>query len=433
MGSQFKIAVSLPLVIFSLLVFSSFANAAWNLTSTALQPVNNSNFSAGATIGLQGNCSTNATLTNATAFLYYANNASLFITITNTSDIVNATAFNISFASSSNNPLNFTWNVMCEDNESGFEVSNNLTFNLLTSYFLTSTLFTPLDASAQPVGNVISLIGSCQSNATLTGGRFWVYRSTGADYANYANTSAITNDTMFSASFTIPNEATTWYWNLECSDNHGQTANASSNFSFAAVSAGGGSGSPSCTSNSDCSSGYYCSAGSCVKCDYLLDGICRVCASELGLTDPDCEEAEPTAAPTIKPSATPTKPPEQKASPTPTETPKASPTAKPTATPAVVTRAEAEEAIARAQDLLGQVDSSEATYLLDLASQAMAAGDYAQAEEYALQAEEILKGLVSPPASGGFDWTLILIVIVIIGAAYYFLGPGKKYYWKNHV
>jgi len=77
------------------------------MAAGAVQPVNNSNFSAGSTIGLEVHCNSSTDLNNATVYLYYENGTA-YSTQSNTSDIVNATNFNISFASP-NFESNYTW------------------------------------------------------------------------------------------------------------------------------------------------------------------------------------------------------------------------------------------------------------------------------------------------------------------------------------
>ena len=405
-----------------------------NMTAEALQPVNNSNFSAGSTIGLWVNCSAATQVLNATVYLYYENGTAYSTPILrNTSTITTNTSFNISFASP-NFEYNYTWFVSC-DNATVNANSSNLTFRLQTTHFLTSTLSTPLDGSTQTMASVISLIGSCQSNATLTGGRFWVYRSnTGADYGSYPNTSAITNDTMFSASFTVPIEAASWAWNLQCFDNYGQTANLTSNFSFDTVSgASSGTSSTGCTSNSGCSSGHYCSNGACVDCDYSADGICRTCAAELGLVDPDCAAATPIAAPTA--TAAPTAEPTATATPTATPTEIAS-TQPPEPSPTVeagVTYGEATAEIETAQEMLGGNQNADAESLIALAMSALENSDYAQAKAYAVQAQALLlapTATVAAAQSAGFDWTIpaILIAAILLAGGYYAWKKKGKYY-----
>jgi|GEM_PF-4276543 len=416
--------VALFLVAFAAL---PFVNAA-NLTAAALQPANNSNFTAGLSIGLQVNCSSNGTLTNATAYLYYYNNATYYGSYSNTSAIANNTNFNISFAS----PLhesNFTWYVQCSDTASAPVLSSNLTFNLRTSYYLTSMLTSPADASAQTAGNTVSLIGNCTGNSTLTGGRFWVYRSTGADYISYANTSAITNGTAFSVSFYIPAvDTTTWYWNLQCMDRYSQTANATANYSFIAspvLGSSGGTGT-GCTTSSQCSSGYYCLSGGCTKCEYGSDGICRVCAAEIGLIDPDCEEAEPTAEPTAAPTQTPTTQPTIE----PSIAPSPEATANPTQAPEVTgtTYAEANAEIEAAQSMQGASTNADAKALIDLAMASLEAGDYANAKAYAEQAQAVLLSVNQPAETkaGGFNWTLPVIFLAVVLAAIAYFATKKK-------
>lgn len=407
-------------------------NAA-DLTAGAIQPLNHSNFTAsGTAINFTVNCSAaenTSIFTNATVYLYYLND-SFYDRYSNTTVIANDTNFNISTASGL--PLysdNFVWFVSCEDNNTNVN-SSVLTFSVLTTPFLTSVLSSPADGSTQTVANTISLTGSCESNATITSGRFWVYRSTGADYANYANTSGITNATSFSVSFTIPIEAATWYWNLQCFDNHYQTANATANYSFISASGTGSGGtSTGCTLNSDCSSGYYCTSSVCVECNYATDGICRTCAAELGLTDPDCEEE---AASTVEPTVTPTQEPEPTQEPTigPTQTPTVEPTAAPTVEPVEdgVTYAEAIAEIEEAQSIQGASSNEEAQALIGLAMAALEDGEFEQAKAYAEQAQSVLlsTNVSDGEVQAGFDWTVpVLVLLLVVGAIAYF-GTKKK-------
>ncbi|MCK4518462.1 PT domain-containing protein, partial [Candidatus Babeliales bacterium] len=348
-----------------------------------------------------------------------------------TGTILNDTNFNISTAALPIHTNHFVWFVMCVDNNTVANIANSsvLTFSVLTTPFLTSVLSSPIDGSAQTVASTISLTGSCESNATLTGGRFWVYRSTGVDYANYANTSAITNATAFSASFTVPIEATTWYWNLECFDNHYQNANATANFSFTAASGtSSGSSGTGCTVNSDCSSGYYCTSSVCVECNIAADGICRTCAAELGLTDPDCEEE---AAPTAQPTAAPTQEPTQEPTIAPTQEPATEPTAEPTQAPVEdgVTYEEAIAEIEEAQSMQGASTNEEAQALIDLAMAALEDGEFEQAKAYAQQAQTLLLSTSVPEeeVQAGFDWTLpILLLLAVVGAIVYFSTKKKE-------
>ena len=191
------------------------------ITASNLQPVNNSNFTAGTTIELQGNCSIDdptlvSKVTNATAYLFYYENASFYGSISNSSTVSNNTNFNISFASPSQ-WLNFTWYLNCE--QAGMlagppDDSGNLSFNLenatvsiSNTYFLTSVLSSAdsslADNSVQTVAEIVSLTGSCETNASLANATFWVYDSTGAIYTTLANSSAISNATAFSRSLTL--------------------------------------------------------------------------------------------------------------------------------------------------------------------------------------------------------------------------------------
>jgi hypothetical protein len=414
------------------LVALPFVNAA-DLTAGAIQPLNYSNFTAtGAAIDFTVNCSAavnTSNFTNVTVYLLYMN-ASFYGRYSNTSDITNDTNFNISTASGL--PLyddTFVWFVNCEDNNTAVN-SSVLTFHILTTPFLTSVLSSPIDGSAQTVADVISLTGWCESNATLMNGRFFVYRSTGAYYASYANISVITNATAFSVPFTVPIEATTWYWNLQCFDNHYQNANASANYSFTAASGtSSGSSGTGCTANSDCSSGYYCSNSVCVACNIAADGICRTCAVELGLTDPDCEEE---ATPTAQPTAAPTQEPEPTQTPAvePTQAPATEPAAEPTQAPVEdgVTYEEAIAEIEEAQSMQGASTNDEAQELIGLAMAALEDGEFEQAKAYAQQAQTLLLSTSVPEeeVQAGFDWTLpALLLIVVVGAIVYF-GTKKK-------